>query len=132
MPIEKPRMKAFIKVDSREPQMVYDTLKAMGVSYVVEKLDYGDFEGEHLVMERKHFPDLYQSIRDMRLFDQVHGLVDYADEVGKLPVLGVHGGVEELPSDVQINEEVIYGAIASVSIRYGVQVVWVRSLYDLL
>ena len=130
MPLKKRDLKNALILDSREPESVIRVFeKASPWGVVIEKLDYGDISGKHIIVERKHFPDLYQSIRSMRIWDQIQGLCDWADEHKMLPVLGIHGGAYELP--VQINMEMIYGAIASLAIRYGVHIIWTDHLWDL-
>jgi len=125
-----------IYVDTREPPEVRSILKSLGYRFVVKKLDAGDLETPKCVFERKDISDLFQSMRGYgmrvggRLFDQMDRLAEYCEERGKEPFLLIVGSVEDLkrrlPDGIQINEDAIYGAVASVICRYGVNVLWIE------
>jgi len=117
-------------VDTREPPVVYEIMKKMGVEVRYQKLSIGDIRGDHVLVERKHINDLYNSTVGMRIFDQFHRMMIEADERLLLPILGVHGSFNDIP--VGINTNVIYGVVSSAAVRYGIHIVWVPDLEDLL
>jgi len=120
-------------VDSREPIKVRRILKTLGVKFIVRKLDAGDYETDHCIFERKTVEDFFQSIQGNRiregaqLFDQLDRLVDYAERAHKIPFVCITGSFVELEKRAlrygyKINYEAVYGAIASILVRYGVNV----------
>jgi len=131
-----------LTVDTREPAVVRQILRTLKIPFKVSKLPSGDFATDGCVFERKDITDMFQSMKGSnmriggRLFDQMNGMVDYALETGRVPFLVIVGPVErlreKLPSYVEVNLNALYGAIASVIVRYGINVLWLSDLTEAL
>jgi len=118
-----------IIVDTREKQKQLKLLKQLGITYERKKLDAGDYEAPGAVFERKTVYDLIQSVRTMKLFSELNKLIDYCEKHQKVPYLLVSGTIEQAKNKfkkmgLKVNEKSLWGAIASATVRYGVNVIW--------
>jgi len=96
-------------VDSREPKIIADQLKNLGVNVNVQSLNIGDYViGADHIVERKTGEDLIQSLYDKRLFHQAHRMLDEYENVIFI--------IENLEVDDEISKN-IYGALAYLVIR---------------
>jgi len=112
-------------VDTREPLSIHDGLKALLKNVRYRKLDSGDIQGRRIVIERKTLQDLYNSIVSQHRFhNQIEEFVAYAEQHELTPMMLIHGSFNDFPKSLSINYNVIYGAIASVAVRYGIRTVF--------
>lgn len=128
-------------VDSREPE---DCRRAaINAGFIQMALDYGDYQSDECVFERKEIGDLVNSIfarygQTSRLFEQMDAMFDYCERSEKVPWLLISGNMERVEQQFKernqtLNRQAIYGALASVSVRYGVHIIWSeRSFTELL
>jgi len=130
-------------VDSREPPKMRRILRTLKIPFVVRKLDAGDYEIGECVFERKTLMDFVQSIRGNsmrvggRIFDQMDTLMEYCEENNKIPFLMVSGELADLEEIFakfgrEVNLNAIYGAIASIVVRYGINVIQCRGDAELV
>ena len=67
-------------VDSREPESISDQLRGFGLTVVKDTLETGDYvfypHGLKIAIERKRIDDLLHSLRDTRMVNQAHRLID--------------------------------------------------------
>jgi len=92
----------------------------------------GDFESDECCVERKTVRDLVGSVKGTkkspgRFFEQMRKLAEYCDENDKIPFLFVSGDLQELAEWYEsrgwkLNKASIMGAMASASVRYGVNI----------
>ncbi len=110
-------------VDSRElPTSVARELARLGVALSGESLEVGDYvASDEVAVERKVTEDFLQSLVDGRLFSQLSAL----SSAYRRPVLIVEGG--PLTGVRAINPASIYGALASIAVRFRVPIIWTRS-----
>jgi len=119
-------------VDSREPATYKDAATKQG--YVEMALDNGDYQSDYVVFERKEIGDLVNSIfarygAQPRLFEQMDRMFDFCERTGKVPWLIVTGNLERCEQQFKdrkqtLNKMAIYGALASVAVRYAVNIIW--------
>jgi len=123
-------------VDSREKwKLVWASkLRKLGCDVRIEALEAGDFATKHTVFERKTVADFVQSMRGNygrvggRLFDQAHKLIRFAQRTDRIPFLVIIGDFGEYKEAVKqygnLNVNAVFGAIASVIVRYDINVIW--------
>ena len=121
-----------ITVDSRDRDLI-SVFKAADLEqkndYILKQLKVGDIQAAGCVIERKRADDLVGSIKDGRVFNQALNM-SYSDD---LPFLIVVGTLEEwMPQwnrysnfQVKLDDNLIYGAMASMMTRYGISCAWV-------
>ena len=70
-------------VDSREPTHISSQLQSFGLTVVDDTLETGDYifypHGLKVAIERKRVDDLLNSLRDSRMVNQAHRLIDQFD-----------------------------------------------------
>ncbi len=105
-----------IVCDAREqPGQVVKHLSQLGAKVEARTLDIGDFVlSDRIAVERKAGADFVASLVDGRLFDQLAKLKEYPR-----PVLVLEGA---LSGHRNIAPEALMGALASVTIDYGIPV----------
>lgn len=120
-------------MDSREPPKYSEFIKKSfpNDKVIVKKLDEGDYETSKVIVERKTVADLYSSIvgtknEPGRLFNQVSRLSGHTD---KVIVIMVTGNVNDFTDrmkklHVNVNLNIIYGAMASISCRDRIHFLW--------
>lgn len=125
-------------IDTREPRDTFRLLTKLKIPYKSQYLPVGDIATSKVVFERKTVPDLVSSIfgqkkepgyRKKRFDPQLREMADYCDEHKMVGWLLVSGSVKEATRwfkrrKINLNAEAIYGALASATVRYGVNVVW--------
>jgi len=113
-----------IIVDSREPAIVPSLLKLMGFKYKRMAMEFGDFTDTRgrIIIERKSIDDLLNSAEDGRLWIQLNKMVEHSVHRS---ILVIHGRASSRPS---WGWSKIVGLIASLSIRYPIQVIWLPDL----
>lgn len=122
-----------VVVDVYEPKIFVKKLQLLGHEVQVEKLEAGDYLTSKCVFERKSVADFVQSMRGWadrvggRLFDQMDKLYAFAEREGLVPFLMIHGDFGQLRDEMQkfgeLNVNAVFGAIASVVVRYNINVV---------
>lgn len=127
-------------VDTREPLDKISFLRTAypKITFERSKLDEGDFESEKVLVERKTISDLYGSIvgtksKKGRFEDQVLRMSCHE----KIILLMITGDIYDYMTymrsrGVEINPQVIYGAIGSVSCRENIHVWWIEEEYNAL
>lgn len=127
-------------VDTREPVDVRMVFLRICPKAKVTCLDQGDYETPKAIFERKNIGDLVQSIMSQRIFDQFERLQKYCENRNKIPFLLVIGDLEDLKTTldkqlkergVTINEEAVYGTIASIIVRHGGNLIWVTGRQEI-
>ncbi len=86
-------------VDTREPKRIYDALvKAEVKPMQLETLSYGDYiiagDRTKIVIERKDVFDLFNSIQDGRLWEQLKGIEKFDDSYKK--ILCIEGNIAKV------------------------------------
>ena len=121
-------------VDTREPvKDIVPLLDKLGVPHIELALEAGDYDCDGITIERKAINDFYLSITepkgDPRLFNQIPRLA----EVSSRPILAITGDEQILiDNNIDYNPNVLYGTIASLMVRYGVEVLWLRDDWALM
>jgi len=120
-------------VDVHEPSYIRDKLKLLGCSVEVQPLEAGDYLTEQCVFERKRIDDFVMSIRGFagrvggRIFDQMLKMTEFCEKTKRVPFLMIVGDLAELKEKISqygdLNVSAVFGAIASIVVRYGVNVV---------
>jgi len=132
-------MKAII--DSREPefwkQQFSKAFTKRGYKVDIKALEFGDIQTNNAIVERKTVFDFLNSVMDNRLDRQMNGIVLTAENEEKVPILLLHGRFYDLQDVVTKMSkrpdrllEMFHGAIASVSCRYNVVVLWIENDSD--
>lgn len=103
-------MKLKIEMDDRGHETMRKILESC-YEVEVKRLSVGDVRTEEVIIELKTFNDFVSSIIDGRLFRQLNKLVEKPK-----PYFCVVYGKAEWQADVK--PEVVYGAIASLAVRY--------------
>lgn len=114
-----------IVVDDREPENIRATLYKEGVRVKVARLTIGDYIIGDMGIERKTTGDLYRSIIDRRLFDQLNRL----KEAYSQPAVIIEGDLSELLYTVS-NPQSILGALVSMAIDYSIPIIYSRDEGD--
>lgn len=117
----KPPAGPRILYDHREQSgAIVRHLHDLGALLEARQLEVADFVlSDRVAVERKTAADFVDSLVDGRLFDQIRQLKEYPK-----PFLLVEG--ESLHGHRSVSPEAILGALASISIDYGVPVLQVR------
>jgi ERCC4-type nuclease len=109
---------AKIVIDERERASgVPDRLRSMSARIEFKMLDVGDYIISEYAIERKDVRDFLRSLFSGRLFDQAYRL----SESYKLPIMIVEGDAQKALNDLS-NPRVFWGALASLSLTYGVRI----------
>jgi len=122
--------KLAITVDTREPNDVVDIVRQMGYKIIRKKLEIGDYETRHAVFERKTAQDLTASMKPStsgRIWEQMQDLSEYCEDEGKLGYLLITGLPERYES-----WKPVYGCLASISVRYGIQILQFENIFHAL
>jgi len=106
-----------VYADDRENE-VNKELSRLDIKVETERLEVGDFlVSEETAVERKTAEDLVDSIVDNRLFPQLNELIEFEN-----PLIVIEG--RDLYSHRDVHPNSIRGAIASITIDYGVPIIW--------
>ena len=128
-----------IFVDSREPKKYFEFLVNAfpEAKFEVATLQEGDYMSDRVLVERKTIPDLRNSIigtktKKGRFISQIERMSTHDDRV---IVVMVTGSIEKYVADmkkigIHIDQEILYGELASCSCRYGLQVWWFENEWD--
>lgn len=82
-----------ILVDSNEPDNLVTAIKIAQLPYAIQKLEVGDYQIGHILIERKTINDFYNSVRDGRLWNQLYNLYQASKEGEYRGLLVVIGAV---------------------------------------
>jgi len=120
---EKTREINSIVVDTRElSSEVARELSRLDFRLDTKQLDVGDYIlSERVAVERKEVSDFLQSILDGRLFQQVMSL----RRAYMRPIVVIEG--EGLFTTRNISDGAIYGALASITVDFGIPVIFTRN-----
>ncbi len=112
-----------LKVDYREAEDVFRALKNVGATPIRSTLPLSDITTDKVIIEFKRARDLIDSVVTGRIFSQCERMA----KDGRIPWVLIAGTVEEveLRQRTRIKEIGFWGAIGSLSYRYGVNVIWV-------
>jgi len=113
-------------LDSREPKLI-KLFEKEGIPHLVQSLSVGDIQYGGVVIERKEIFDFASSIMDERMWSQIRRMVVHCS----FPFLYIVGTEEKLKKEAQkiklkINMNSLYGALSSITIRYGVSTWWLQ------
>ena len=114
-----------IIIDDREPESIRNRLYHEGIRIKLMRLSVGDYIIGDIAIERKTVSDLYRSIIDKRLFDQVTRL----REAYNKPILILEGDLENLLY-TSSNPSAILGALTSLAIDYSIPTIYSRDEED--
>lgn len=110
-----------IYIDSAEPKKTADWFRENTDFKVIKKtLPVGDILSENICIERKTTTDLAGSIKE-RIWRQAANMQQY-----KHKYLLISGDFEKIS-----NPKSVLGSIASLSVRYGLQICWIPNDTDL-
>jgi len=116
-------------VDSREREETFNLCKVLGINATRTALEVGDFASEKMRVERKTISDLYASLMSHRLQNQLKRFNEFCDSKGLVKFLLVEGNFDtfkqHLPEDIQTNEDLFYGTIASIIVRDNINLIWI-------
>jgi len=115
-----------LRVDDREeksPHKLFAILIKLEANFIKEHLPIGDFVYNDYVFERKWITDLWGSIIDGRIFEQVENMKENFDHV----YVVVSGQLKECINIPKFNPNVIFGAMASLLTKSGINVLWVEN-----
>lgn len=111
-----------VLADSRERNSsVIRHLEDSGIKVRSKQLRVGDYiASDRVGIERKQIPDFLQSITNQRVFRQLESLAGSYEK----PLLIIEGDPNLLFTGRNIHPNAIRGALASISIDYGVPMIW--------
>jgi len=129
-----------ILVDTREKKPIYSFLTERFPEHTFkwQKLDEGDFDSGSVLVERKTIADLYGSIMGVggkpgRLSSQLSRLATHDDRVLFVLITGsIDDYVNQMKEElgVIIKPDILIGAIASISCRERIHIMWIQDHYD--
>jgi len=123
-------------VDSREKFAIAHMrkLRKLGCSVKLAALPAGDYKTKYCLFERKTVADFTGSIRGQygrtggRMFDQAKKMIDCAVDEKLIPFLVIIGDFAEHKEKIKeygkLNVNAIFGAIASIVVRYDINIIW--------
>lgn len=114
-----------IIIDDREPESIRSRLYHEGIRIKLMRLSVGDYIIGNIAIERKTAADLYRSIIDKRLFNQVSRL----KEAYEKPAMILEGDLENLLY-TSSNPSAILGALTSLAIDYTIPILYSRDDED--
>jgi DNA excision repair protein ERCC-4 len=116
-----------ITIDDREPRDLIKKLRQIypEIEWCVEKIKEGDYVTDKVICERKTISDLHSSIIDGRFDSQLNRIATHK----KIYVFMVVGSVKDYCKALRYkkifcSEDMLFGAIASVAVRYNMHVFW--------
>ncbi|MCK9577440.1 MAG: hypothetical protein M0R51_16170 [Clostridia bacterium] len=127
-------------MDTREPPRNYEFLKKVFPNHIFEKatLQEGDYSTDKVLVERKTVADLYGSIvgngsKPGRLIKQV-SRISCHDKVLVILVIGnISSFIENMKKiGIKVNVDILYGALASISCRERMHVLWMEEEWNAL
>jgi len=127
-----------VYVDTREPKQNHQFLATAfpNIEYELRALPEGDYATDKVIIERKTITDLYGSIvgskdKPGRLLSQISRLSCH-DKVVVLLIIGnIAAFIDNMKRlNVRVDVGIIYGALASLSCREHIHVIWVQEEWD--
>lgn len=106
-----------IKVDTREPEKIFNIFEKNGIKYEKETLPIGDFVCENIVIERKEIGDLINSIRTGHLQKQLLQMEDSFEKC----FLIISGNPKDIWANPYLKGWTVnhqLGTLASLAVRY--------------
>ncbi len=119
-------MTVVVIVDSREYRTAEDVVKNLrrfGATVVERQLEVGDYVvSERVAIERKRAHDFLSSIADGRLFEQAKKLVEHYER----PIIVIEGSIWSALKHRNIHEHAVLGAMISLTMRFGIRLLFSR------
>jgi len=126
-----------IYVDTRERKIVALARKK---GFIPMALEVGDFSTDKVIFERKEISDFVNSTfarygETSRLTTQMERLFTVCQRSERIPFLLIHGKVEDVEKafaerNQKLNRNAIYGSVASVFVRYAINIIWSEQPID--
>ncbi len=111
-------MEYHIVVDDRE-RVIAKILHRKDVIVDIRRIEVGDFIiSKRVVVERKTISDFVNSIIDRRIFKQIENMKEFYER----PII-ILEGIEDIYSVRNVHPNAIRGAIASISVDYGIPII---------
>lgn len=109
--------------DDREPdfQDLADII-GIGIEFVKERLDVGDYMNDDVLIERKEINDLCASISDGRINTQIERM---KLNVSRDCYIIIVGNLKDRKSDM--NENCILGKVVSLIVKHDMKIMWVEN-----
>lgn len=125
-------------VDTREPKQNYQFLASAFPNIEIElrALPEGDYATDKVIVERKTITDLYGSIvgsreKPGRFLNQISRLSCHDTVVVLLIIGNIASFIDNMKRiNVKVDVGIIYGALASISCREHIHVIWVQEEWD--
>lgn len=127
-----------IYVDTREPE--YIRIQARKLGFIPMALETGDFSTDKVIFERKEIGDFVNSTfarygETSRLTEQMERLFTVCQSSERIPFLLIHGRIEDVEKSFaernqKLNRNAIYGSVASVFVRYAINIIWSEQPID--
>lgn len=100
------------------------------VEFTINRIDEGDFESDHVIVERKKIEDLWESLQDGRFHDQINRLMTHHDKIVIYLIVGSvdafmfkHNALHARGIVRKPDADTIDAMIASLLIRYNFRVI---------
>ncbi len=120
-------MRPLVRIDHREmhtPLARY--FQDSTIDFEIVTLEVGDIEiGDRVLIERKRYSDLCRSLKDGRLFKQIHRI----RASSPCPILLLEGEEEHLE---MMHRNALNGALATIAIEYGVPTIYTHDAEETL
>ncbi|MCW8966748.1 MAG: helix-hairpin-helix domain-containing protein [Candidatus Pacearchaeota archaeon] len=128
--IKKEIPKPKIIIDYREKNsLVVSSLIKLGFQPEIKELKVADYIFNNIAIERKTVSDLYSSIIDKRIFNQIEELKQYQNRL--IIIEGLEN--KELYNDHQkqgINANAIRGILLSITLKHKTPVIFTKNSFD--
>ena len=120
-----PSEKVVVYADCREaPSQVNSRIEELGALVCLKQLTVGDYiASDRVGIERKTISDFLGSVMNQRLFRQLEELSGSFEK----PVLILEGNPELLWHGNGMHPNAIRGALASITVDYGIPIIWTRN-----
>jgi ERCC4-type nuclease len=120
-----PTDRVLVYADCREtPSRINDHIEELGALVSCKQLKVGDYiASDRVGIERKTITDFLGSIMNGRLFKQLDELSSSFDK----PLLIIEGNPELLWHESGMHPNALRGALASITVDYGVPIIWTRN-----
>lgn len=117
--------KVEIIADHREKKTkTFEWLNTFDAEIIEKQLDVADYiVSEHIGIERKTVDDFLTSFFNQRLFEQLEKLKSSFEK----PLLIIEGDPMMLFESRNVHPNSIYGALSSITLDYGVPIIWTHS-----
>ena len=126
--LNRPSDSVEIIVDVRENRSLIDRLKSFGANITIKQISVGDFIlSDRTIIERKTRADFEASIIDGRLFEQAGRLSEFEKPIIVIEGQDGDGAISYCYHSLRINQKAFLGALISLIIDFGVQVLFTKN-----